>query len=65
MEETKFRNLFDISMGSYDGAETCEFIRACLLSAITKIISKENIGSYRDDGIAIINKPPAIAERIE
>ena len=52
-------------MGSYDGAETCELVGTYILSEITKIIPRENIGLYRDDGLAIINKPPAIAERIK
>ena len=52
-------------MGSYDGAETCELVGAYILSEISKIIPKENIGLYRDDGLAIVNKPAQIAERIK
>ena len=41
-------------MGSYDGAETCEFVGLYLLNQPQKIIPPHLIGLYRDDGLAII-----------
>ena len=58
-------DLFDVTMGSYDGAETCELVGTYILNEINNIIPKENIGLYRDDGLSVINKPPSIAERIK
>ncbi len=54
-------------MGSYDGAETCQLVGAYILSEITNIagLQKENIGLYRDDGLAVINKPPRAAENLK
>ena len=49
-------DLFDVTMGSYDGAETCELIGTYILDQIKNIIPKEDIGLYRDDGLAIIHK---------
>ena len=51
-------------MGSYDGAETCELVGTFILAEISNLIPKENIGLYRDDGLAIISKPASIAESI-
>ena len=51
-------------MVSHDGVETCELVGAYILSEIVKIIPRENIGLYRDDGLAIVNNP-AVAERIQ
>ncbi len=58
-------DLFDVTMGSYDGAESCELVGAYILNEINSIIPKENIGLYRDDGLAIIHKPPKTAEIIK
>ena len=40
-------------MGAYDGAEVCELVGTYLLSLITKKYNKNNIGLYRDDGLAV------------
>ena len=52
---------FDVTMGSYDGAETCELIGLFLLS---ELCAKHgcSIGLYRDDGLAVINKTPREVE---
>ena len=42
---------FDIPVGCYDGAEICELIGTYSLYQINNVISKENIGLYRDDGL--------------
>ena len=44
---------FDVSMGSYDGAEVCELVGLYLLSHITEITGKEFVALYRDDGLAV------------
>ena len=46
--------LFDIAMGSYSGAETCELIGLYMLHGLSKIFGKELVGLYRDDGLAAI-----------
>ena len=46
--------LFDVTMGSYDGAETCELVGLYLLHNLNTLIMKEHIGLYRDDGLAVI-----------
>ena len=44
--------LFDVTMGSYDGAEICELVGLYTLSILSKRYGKERIGLYRDDGLA-------------
>ena len=49
---------FDVSMGSYDGAETCELVGS--LSSFSFLQNLNiNIGLYRDDGLAISNATPS------
>ena len=64
-QKTNADDLFDVTMGSYDGAETCELVGTYILNEIRDIIPKENIGLYRDDGLAFINKPAREAETIK
>ena len=45
---------FDVTMGAYDGAEVCELIGIFMLSQLSNHINKEQIGLYRDDGLAIV-----------
>ena len=49
----KESGLFDVTMGAYDGAEVCEIVGLYLLSLLSTISSKQNIGLYRDDGLAV------------
>ena len=57
-------NLFDVTMGSYDGAEICELVGLFILNHLGKSFGKENIGLYRDDGLAIIkNKSARLADK--
>ena len=56
--------LFDVTMGSFDGAETCELVGCYLLSQLTQI-SDLNIGLYRDDGLAVFNQTPHKIERVK
>ena len=43
-------------MGSYDGAEVCELIGIYIQSLLTNILSKDNMGLYRDNGLFILRK---------
>ena len=44
---------FDVTMGSYEGAELFKLIGIYLLSQLCTIISKKNCWLYRDDGLMI------------
>lgn len=45
---------FDVTMGCYDGAEICELVGLFILQALKQRFG-DNIGLYRDDGLATIN----------
>ena len=47
--------LFDVTMGSFDGAEICELFGLYLLDKLSSLIRRKNVGLYRDDGLAAIN----------
>ena len=49
----KQSNNFDVTMGSYDGAEVCELIGIFILSLIANKYDPNNIGLYRDGGLAV------------
>ena len=49
-------NLFDVTMGSYDGAEVCELVGLLLLNELSHILGKDNVGLYRDDGLAVLDR---------
>ena len=42
---------FDVTMGSYDGAEVCELVGLYLLNQIQQSFPQINCGIYRDDGL--------------
>ena len=46
--------MFDVSMGTYDGAEVCELVGLFLLEKLSPLISREKVGLYRDDDIAVV-----------
>ena len=57
--------LFNVSMGSFNGAEICDLIGLFLLNEIkkSKIFMDNEFGLYRDDALAIIrSKSPRSAE---
>ena len=54
---------FDVTMGSFDGAETCELVGSFLLSQLQDL--DVDIGLYRDDGLAISNATPRGTENIK
>ena len=45
---------FDVMMGSYDGAETCELVGTHILSLLAKVIDHNHSGLYRDDGLILL-----------
>ena len=45
--------LFDVTMGSYDGAEVCELVGAYALAQLPKKYNRKDVGLYRDDGLAV------------
>ena len=49
----KKSGVFDLAMGSYDGAECCELVGLYLLSLISKQLDGD-YGLYRDDGLCVI-----------
>ena len=46
-------NLFDVTMGAYDGAEVCELVDIFTLNKIGEKYNKNEVGLYRDDGLAV------------
>ncbi len=49
-----YESMFDVTMGSYDGAEICELVVLFILDQLAEKLDKENVGLYRDDGLALI-----------
>ena len=49
----KDSGLFDATMGAYDGAEVCELVGTYLLYKFSLKYNKNNIGLYRNNGLAI------------
>ena len=56
--------LFDVTMGTYAGAEVCELVGLYLLSKLAPLVSTKNVGLYRDDGLAVIHRAGPIMDRI-
>ena len=49
-------NMFDVTMGSFDGAEICELVGLYILNILSsKYHDNGSIGLYRDDGLAAFN----------
>ena len=51
----KKSGVFDVTMGSYDGAECCEIVGIYLLNKLSTIMRPEEHGLYRDDGLGLIS----------
>ena len=47
-------NCFDVTMGSYDGAEICELVGLYILDTLSKKLNKNEMGLYRDDGLILL-----------
>ena len=45
---------FDVTMGSYDGAEICELVGIYILSKLSKVANQKDCGLYRDDGLILL-----------
>ena len=58
--QKKGNTTFDVTMGSFDGAKTCELVGSYLLSQLQHL--NINVGLYRDDGLAITNASPRDTE---
>ena len=53
-------------MGSFHGAEICDLVGLYILNTISTTFTNNNIGLYRDDGLAIIEwAPPSDLERMD
>ena len=55
---------FDVTMGSFDGAETCVLVGSYLLSHLPTAY-RNDIGLYRDDGLSTFNVSPREIEKIK
>ena len=47
------KGMFDVTMGSHDGAEVCELVGMFALAQLPARYRKQNVGLYRDDGLAV------------
>ena len=57
-------SMFYVTMGSYDGAEICELVGLFILDSLARRFGKENVGLYRDDGLALLkNTTGRLADR--
>ena len=56
-------DFFDVTMGSYDGAETCEIVGLFILSKLK--LHGIDLGLYRDDGLACSAKPKREIDNIK
>ena len=63
-EKKTSNTLFDVTMGSYDGAETCELV-GCYLLAQLQQLPNIGIGLFRDDELAVTTLTPKETERIK
>ena len=43
---------FDVTMGSFDGAEICEMVGLYILHVLNNMYGPNTLGLYRDDGLA-------------
>ena len=56
---------FDVAIGCIDGAEIAENVGLYLLMRLQEVISKDNMGLYRDDGLAIVKGSGPEVERLQ
>ena len=50
---TKKSGLFDITMGSYDGAQITDLVGLLILHKLNTVSPRINFGLYRDDGLGV------------
>ena len=53
-KKKKTESCFDVTMGSYDGAEICELVGMYITTRLAIIIKKKDCGLYRDDSLVIL-----------
>ena len=60
------QSMFDVPMGSYDGAEVCELVGLYILHkiSVSKLFAKNGFGIYRDDGLGITSMSGRSGEHI-
>ena len=59
-------DLFDVSMGAFDGAEICELVGIFMQHQISQNYNVTHFGLYRDDGLAVFkNITGSESERIK
>ena len=46
--------MFDVTMGSYDGAEICKSVGRFIFDSVAKRCGKENVRLCRDDGLVLL-----------
>ena len=60
------RNLFDVTMEAYDGAEVFELVDIFMLNKISEKHNKNDIGLHKDDGLAVFkNVSDSESDRIK
>ena len=57
-------SLFGVTMGRFNGAETCELVGLYLLSKLPPEYSTD-VGLYRDDDLTALDKSPKEIENIK
>ena len=60
---TKKGDPFDVPMGSYDGAESCELVGLFMLHQMEEL--QKEAGLYRDDGLMICRGTPREVENVK
>ena len=63
-KKKNFPNAFDVTMGSFNGAETCELMASYLLHQRPEGI-RSQVGLYRDDGLGAFKMSPQRLERVK
>ena len=56
MVQHRYNNdtMFDVTMGSFDGAEICNLVGLFILNKLAAKFGNESVGLYRDDGLALL-----------
>ena len=62
MGKKNTNNMCDVTMGSYEGDETCELVDAQMLSLIAPKF-EEGVEFYRDDSLAVCKASPREIEK--
>ena len=52
--EKKGGELFDVTMGAYDGTKNCELVVLFILFEFQQFNKVKNFGLYRDYGLAVV-----------